>query len=135
MTNESPRMPDDEALERRARELFDASVDGIDAATRARLADARRAAVAATGSSRDTPRRAWAPVAIAASAAVVALIVWRSPGDAPSSAAESSGTPALDALEIVAAGDDLELVAEDLEFYAWLDEGAAEATIGQGTTS
>lgn len=135
MTNESPRMPEDEALERRARELFDASVDGLDAATRARLADARRAAVAATGSSRGTSRRGWAPVAIAASAAVVALIVWRFPGDAPSSAAGPSVAPALDALEIVAAGDDLELVAEDLEFYAWLDEGAPAEAIEQGTTS
>jgi hypothetical protein len=132
---DKPRDPQDEAFERRARELFDASVDGLDAATRARLAAARRAAVAETGSRRVASWRGWAPVAIAASAALVAVIVWREPGDAPPATVGPAAAPALDALELVAAGDDLDLVAEDLEFYAWLDELALEAAAAQGTTS
>ncbi|RPI14426.1 MAG: hypothetical protein EHM60_06705 [Lysobacterales bacterium] len=132
---EKPRGPQDEAFERRARELFDASVDGLDAATRARLAAARHAAVSEAGSRRGATWRGWAPVAIAVSAALVAVIVWRAPGDAPSGTTGPAGAPALDALELVAAGEDLDLVAEDLEFYAWLDELSLEAVAAQGTTS
>jgi hypothetical protein len=39
----------------------------------------------------------------------------------------------MDALEIVAAGDDLDLVAEDLEFYAWLEQADFDGNAaGQG---
>jgi hypothetical protein len=59
---------------------------------------------------------------MAASALLVAVLLWRAPGETPEPVAHSSGTEAMDALDVVAAGDDLDLVAEDLEFYAWLEQ-------------
>lgn len=115
--------PRDEALERRARESFDASVAQIDERTRARLREARRAAVAALDARRRPAWQGWAPVAMAASALMVAVLLWRAPGESsPPPVAHSDPTAAMDALEVVAAGDDLDLVAEDLEFYAWLEQ-------------
>lgn len=125
----------DEALERRARELFDASVDALDAGTRSRLARARRAAVAELESRRRPVWRWWVPATVAASAALVAVLVWRAPDDAVPPVAQSVNGDAVDALELVAAGDDLDLVAEDLAFYAWLEEVAPEQMQWQGSTS
>lgn len=119
-----------EALEQRAREAFDASVEQLDAATRSRLLEARCAAVAGLQSRRRLAWRGWAPVAMAASAALVALIVWRAPGDSPEPVARSGATEAMEALEVVAAGDDLDLVAEDLEFYAWLEQADLDSNAG-----
>lgn len=112
----------DEALERRAREAFDASVAGLDDDTLARLRAARRAAVAAREERQRPAWQGWVPVAMAASAALVAVLLWRAPGESSQPVADSGSTPAMDALEVVAAGDDLDLVAEDLEFYAWLEQ-------------
>jgi hypothetical protein len=125
----------DAALERRARELFDASVVGLDAETRSSLSRARRAAVAGLEARRRPAWQWWVPAAAAASAALIAVLLWRSPDDAVPPVAQSINGEALDALELVAAGDDLELVAEDLAFYEWLDEVAPEAMAGQGSST
>lgn len=109
------------ALERRTREVFEASVEQLDAGTRSRLLEARRAAVARLESRRPA-WQGWAPVAMAASAALVAVLLWRAPAESPVPVASSGATEAIDALEVVAAGDDLDLVAEDLEFYVWLEQ-------------
>jgi hypothetical protein len=115
----------DEALERRARELFDASVEALDAETRSRLARARRAAI--TGlESRRRPTTA---------TALVAVLVWRAPEEAAPAVAQSVNGDAVDAFELVAAGEDLDLVAEDLAFYEWLDVAAPEETTGRGSTT
>lgn len=125
--------PRDEALERRAREAFDASVERLDEDTRARLRKARHAAVARLESRRRPAWLGWAPVAVAASAALVAVLLWRAPADSPQPVAGSSVAESLEALEMVAAGDDLDLVAEDLEFYAWLEQAGPEVDAdGQG---
>ena len=110
------------ALERRTREVFDASVEQLDAGTRSRLLEARRAAVARLESRRRPAWQGWAPVAMAASAALVAVLLWRAPAEPPVPVASSGATEAIDTLEVVAAGDDLDLVAEDLEFYVWLEQ-------------
>ena len=125
----------DEALERRARELFDASVDGLDAETLSRLRRARQAAVAQLEPRRRPAWQGWLPVTAAASAAIVAVLVWRAPEDTAPVVARSVNGDAVDALELVAAGDDLDLVAEDLAFYAWLDEVAPDELDGHGSTT
>ncbi len=125
--------PHDEALERRTREVFEDSVARLDEDTRSRLREARRAAVAALEARRRPAWQGWAPVAMAASALLVAVLLWRAPGEAPQPVAHSGSTEAMDALEIVAAGDDLDLVAEDLEFYAWLEQADFDGNAaGQG---
>ena len=122
--------PRDEALERRAREAFEASVARIDEDTRSRLCAARHAAVAGLESRRRPAWRGWAPVAIAASAALVAVLLWRAPTESPQPVAGTGVTESMEELEMVAAGDDLDLVVEDIEFYAWLEQAGLDAGAG-----
>lgn len=114
--------PHDEVLERSAREAFEGSVARLDEDTQARLRDARRAAVAALEARRRPAWQGWVPVAMAASALLVAVLLWRAPGESPQPVAHSGSMEAMEALEVVAAGDDFDLVAEDLDFYAWLEQ-------------
>jgi hypothetical protein len=118
------------ALERRAREVFEASVEQLDAGTRARLRAARAAALTELESRRRPAWQGWLPVAVAASAALIAVLLWRAPAESPVPVASSGATQAIDALEIVAAGDDLDLVAEDLEFYLWLEQAELDGQSG-----
>jgi len=127
----------DGALERRAREVFDASVERLDARTRSRLNQARQKATAELERSRRSPWLAWAPAGALAAAALVAVMLWRAPGtpEAPAQQARVQQAPAPEengeAAEILASGDDLDLVKEDLEFY----EFVAYATDDSGNQS
>jgi len=120
MNEEQDRLED---TARRARELFDASVDALDDATRARLGRARYAAVAATERrARPSPWLRWVPAVAVASTAVVAVLLWRAPEpSAPTTAATVEADGSFEAVEVLAAGEDLDLVENDLEFYEWLD--------------
>ena len=114
-------------IEKRARAAFDASVDGIDAATRARLNQARQAALAEL----DRPRvwsGSWLPVAALAGAAVLAVALWLQPGLPETPAVTVLAGSEVDDLELLTTGDDLDMLAEDVEFYAW----AAGALDGNG---
>ena len=107
--------------ERRARELFDASVDGLDGETRSRLNRARHMALAEAEHARRSPWRAWLPAAAAASVAMLAVVLWRMPGDSMDrSAASAEGTPAAEVVELLATGEGIDVASEDPEFYAWL---------------
>ncbi len=108
-------------LEERSRELFEESVERIDARTRSRLNQARQRALAEMN--KGSGRRFWlaAPLGGLAVAALIALILIRPGGQAsrPDDAAAW-----LDDIEIVADADSFELI-RDVEFYAWLaDQGA-----------
>jgi hypothetical protein len=113
--------------EKRARELFDASVESLDGNARARLAAARRAAVAEVRQPRGIAWRSWAPAAAMASVALVAVLLWRAqePESRPDADVVAADVIAVDAssapVELLANGDDLGLVENDLEFYEWLD--------------
>jgi hypothetical protein len=120
-------------FEQRAREVFDASVDGIDAATRSRLNHARQAATAELERSRRSPWLTWAPAGALAAAALVAVLLWRAPGtgDVPAQQAQATPDPA-DAAEILAAGDDLDLATEDLDFYEFVSVATSDPGKGDG---
>jgi hypothetical protein len=116
-------------FERQARQAFDDSLAHLDAATLSRLNQSRqRALVAAAGRKASSHPRwlTWVPAGAVAAAALVAVLLLRSP-DAPEAvvvpvATNGAADATLDPLVIVAAGDDLELAAEaDLEFYAWVE--------------
>jgi hypothetical protein len=129
--NHDDRSAADRDFERRARELFDASVAGLDVRARSRLHRSRQQALDIAGE-----RRAFGAWRIGAAAGavaatfLVAVLLWRGAGE--------SGPPALDAgiaadevpgqaLELLAANeDDLRLAAaeEELEFYAWVEAAA-----------
>jgi hypothetical protein len=107
--------------ERRARELFDASVDGLDGETRSRLNRARQAALAEAERARHGRWRAWVPAAAAASVAIVAVVLWRMPGETVHrSAASAEGAPAAAVVELLATSEGIDVASEDPEFYAWL---------------
>ena len=126
----------DERLEqtgRRAREVFDASVDSLDAGTRARLGRARFEAVEAVNRARAPRWRTWAPVAAVAATVVVAVAIWRAPERAELPVAVAApGDAALDAVEMLAAGEALDLVENDLAFYDWLDVTGLDAAGSAG---
>jgi hypothetical protein len=113
----SDRDPDDE-IARRARAALDRSIEEIDPATRARLVAARRTALEGL----DQPRRdfagrgALATAAAFGAAGLVLAASWWLRKPAEPIALEG----ALDDVEILADGDDLELY-DELEFYRWLD--------------
>jgi hypothetical protein len=130
-------------IEARARDAFRATVESLDGSTRARLVAARRAAVAEVRQPRVLPWRTWGPVAAMASVALVAVLLWRmqgseSPTDADVIGAHVAATDpaaadtALAPVELLANGDDLGLVENDLVFYEWLDATGFEVADSSG---
>jgi len=120
-------------IERRARELFDASVEGLDAGTRSRLNQARHAALSEAGHARRSPWRGWIPLAAAASVAMLAVALWRLPGEGPGpSASGGEAAPAPEVVEMLGDGEDFDVVTEDPEFYAWLEARGLPSTNGTG---
>jgi len=135
----------DPDFERQLRATFDASLTGLDARTLSRLNQSRQQAVEAaqrrplwSGRSGWTT---WAPLGALAASVLVAIVVWRMPGEsqapvtaravvAPSVPAADS---ALEPLELLTSGEDLELAAAaDLDFYAWVELTTADAADGVG---
>ena len=101
-------------FERVSREAFEDSVAALDAATRSRLARARELALAEARRGYRPSLSTWVPVGAAAAAAVMAVALWSGGHQTP------QGTEsALDEFDIVAAGDDLDMMDEDPAFYAW----------------
>ena len=103
-------------LERKTRAAFDASVEATDGATRSRLARARGDALGELRRRRFVRAAAWVPAG--AAAAVVAVLLWqrehaRTPAPQPHVAA-------LEDLDIVAGGEDFDLLGEDADFVAWV---------------
>ena len=102
--------PREDRLAERIRQQLDREAGQLDELTVARLRTARLRALEQAR----RPRHRWlAMLGTAAVAAVVAAVLyWQSPVNLPG---------AIDDLDIVATGDEMELF-EDLDFYDWLDE-------------
>ncbi len=122
-----------EQTRRRAREVFDASVESLDAETRARLTRARFEAVEAASLARSSAWRTWVPAAAVAATVIVAVAIWRTPerAESPVAVAASADT-ALDAVDMLADGEALDLVANDLAFYEWLEITGLDAAGSAG---
>jgi len=114
-------------IERRAQVAFAASVDALDAQTRSRLNRARQAAVAELERRERSPWRTWLPAGALAATAAVALVLWQRPADI-TGPGDVEATAEI--AELPASDEDLDLVSEDPEFYAW---SAQEATLTNGT--
>jgi anti-sigma-K factor RskA len=122
-----------EQTRRRAREVFDASVESLDAETRTRLSRARFEAVEAANRARSPGWRTWVPAAAVAATVIVAIAIWRTPErtESPVAVAASADT-ALDAVDMLADGEALDLVENDLAFYEWLDVAGLDAAGSAG---
>lgn len=115
-----------EDIESLARGVFDESVERVDGATRSRLTQARHAALAEL----ERPRfrfASWVPAGALAGAAVLAVMVWTQPGPGGAPEPVLAAAPA-DDFELLTLGEDLDLLEEDVEFYAW----AASAGMANG---
>ena len=120
----------DEGLKQRSKQLFDSSVESLDAATLSRLNRARQAALAEarprSGFSTLTP---WVPAAGVAAAAVLAVVLW---SDRPIDEPLIEQATASD-FEILLDDDNLEMLG-DLEFYSWIDlEAETEDAVEEGS--
>jgi hypothetical protein len=127
-------LPD--SFEERGRRLFDASVENVDMRIRSRLNQARHAALdaAARPRARFLGLPVWTSAAGVTAAGVLAVAIWfGSPlmihGE---HLAENQN---LEDLEIVAstdegAGDALEMLQDDIEFYDWAAEKTAAPDSG-----
>ena len=95
-----------------AKEAFDESVDGLDAATLSRLNRGRQAALAASRNPAANWLR-WMPATGLAAVVLLTVFTLRAPDEI-----EVIGAPAVD-LEILLGEESIEML-EDLEFYRWL---------------
>jgi hypothetical protein len=111
-------------FERRSREAFEESVASLDGATRSRLARARELALAEARRGYRPRLSTWLPIGAAAAAAVMAIALW-SGGEGGLDPTEPV-LAALEEFDIVAAGDDLDMMDEDPAFYAWVAEELAD---------
>jgi hypothetical protein len=114
------------SLERKAKALFDESVERLDGGTRSRLTQARNRAVDELRNGAARRRWLFSPIgglAVAAMAAVV-MVVWT---DAFRSG-DQTGVLPLEDIDIVADSESLEML-EDMEFYVWI----GDATSGRHT--
>ena len=128
---------DDAELERQVRNVFKASVDDLDAATLSRLHRSRQQALDAAAGRKHAGWRwmAWAPAGALAASVLAAVLLLRAPSEngAPAQVAATVGSvdAQQDPLELLAAGEDLELATEaDLEFYAWVELETADDGVG-----
>ena len=102
-----------------ARELLDASAQNLDGATLSRLNQARQRALAAQ-TLRASPGWIWPRrLALAASLALAALVLWPDARNGADPATTASAALSPEDAELLADGA-LELT-DDPEFYAWLD--------------
>ena len=122
------------ALEKRSRALFEDSVAGLDMRTLSRLTQARHAALAASDRSARRPwlfrAPVWASAAGVSAAAVLGVALWF--GGPMSQHAQMSAADTqskFEDLDIIAAsdessGDAMDMLQDDIEFYAWADKTA-----------
>ena len=118
-----PGAPD--RLEERSRELFEDSVERLDARTRSRLNQARQRALDEI--KKGSTRRYWlgAPLGGLAAAALIAVLLIRGGGEPGAPALENGGLW-LDDFDIVADTDSFEMI-QDVEFYSWLAQESANS--------
>ena len=104
----------DNEFAQQTKELFDASVEKLDAGTLSTLNRARQRALAET-ESRPAGLLRWVPVTGVAAAVLVGVMVTL-PGPSEIDVQPTSVTD----MEILLGEDSIEML-EDLEFYSWID--------------
>ena len=107
----------DERLADTAKQLFDESVESLDAATLSRLNKGRHEALAELSHAKSARQwLRWMPATGVAAAALVTVMLMRGPSsvDLPPAPVTVSD------FEILMEDENLEML-EDLEFYSWID--------------
>ena len=120
-TNKRPTEPTSD-FERSAKQAFDASVRGVDAATRSRLVAARERALDSARGARSSLGWSWslAPSGALAAAAVVAvLLLAHHPRPTELGPQQFPNT---NDLELLLGNEDLAMLDDDIDFYSWLED-------------
>jgi hypothetical protein len=118
------------AFERKTKRVFDESVAGLDAATRSRLTQGRYRALEELKPTTRSRGLSFTLVP-AGTLAAAALLAWFTVGQWPV-ADVGLQVASLSDLEILLAEEDLEMLAEDHDFYGWLEEQPEFANAGDG---
>ncbi len=119
-----PNTQDDERLGKQAKELFDDSVERLDAATLSQLNQRRQAALGEVASKSSGVRWGrWMPATGVAAAAVIAVVMLQGQ---PTDVIPNGETATATDFEILIGDDSLEMI-EELEFYSWLELAAEES--------
>jgi len=129
MVTQPPNQTPKEELERRSRELFEDSVDRLDARTRSRLHQARN--VALDELKKGSTRRYWLAAPLGGLAAAVLVAVFLMSGRENQLPEGDSALLPLDDFDIVADADSFEMI-RDVEFYSWLADQAAGESNNSG---
>lgn len=116
---------DNRDLERRAKRAFDESLGALDAPTRSRLTQARHRALQELKSPARPAATRWPIVAstaaVAGTVAVAAFLVL----GRPPQTLDTAPPAALGDIELLTSEQELEMLREEIEFYAWLEEQLA----------
>ena len=122
---------DHEAFETRSRELFQASVEGLDMRTRSRLTQARSAALDAASSRRPALLgwRGWTPALGVSVAAIFGVILWLGLPLHHRSAILADAQSSFEDLDLLASsdevsGDAMEMLQDDIDFYDFAEKAA-----------
>jgi len=117
-SDNDPKRTGDKQFAQSAKDLFEDSVERIDAATLSKLNQSRQAALAEISPAQSVQRLVrWMPAGGLAAAAVIAVVMLRGPGDPDFPIAPESTESDF---EILLGSDSLEMI-EELEFYSWID--------------
>lgn len=138
MSEPSPGQPRD-SFEERTHALFHDSVEGLEFAVRSRLTQARNTAIESASVSRRPGIFGigiWTPVGMTA-AAMLGAFLWMGSPLTPHAVTVADGLSNLDDLEIVAstdegAGDAMDMLQDDIEFYDWAVKAANPSSAAEG---
>jgi hypothetical protein len=109
-----------------AKDVFDDSVERLDAAALSRLNQGRHAALATLGSTRSRAAwMRWAPAGGVAAIALLAVLLVRAPE------VENIPVEVASDFEILLDGESLEMF-ENLEFYSWMDDTDLDGSANVG---
>jgi hypothetical protein len=129
------QIPD--SIEERGRRLFDASVENIDMRIRSRLNQARHAALEAALRPRARFLRLpiWTSAAGVTAAGVLGIAIWLGSPLTHQAQPNPENQTNFEDLEIVAstdegAGDAMEMLQDDIEFYDWAADKSATTDSG-----
>lgn len=103
---------DEQRLVSAIRRQLDADAEHLDARARLRLERARRKALSPPAR---RPLAGWRPLAVTAVLALLLVGVWQRPDEVPSNSMSATSHVSAPVLE-----EQGELIADDVEFYAWL---------------
>lgn len=137
--SENPVGQPRDTFEERTHALFQDSVEGLEFAVRSRLTQARSAATKAASVSRRSwifAMGIWTPAGVTA-AAILGAFLWMGSPLTQHAVTVTDGFANLDDLEIVAstdegAGDPMDMLQDDIDFYDWADKAAGSASAAEG---